>query len=585
MNRRKLLSLMGLSPAVFAPSLVFGKSSRDGASANGPDGKIETLNPRGTPPSIKLLPLAPRLDILNGKTVYLVDTGFMGGAAFLKQMQIWFSKNMPDVDIVFRKKAGPYAEDDPNLWAEIKAKGYAAIMAIGHCSGCTPATIGHCITVEKMGIPTTPVVTRAFHDLAVLNAARRGMPLVRTTFTPHPVWGKTPEELWAYVEGPDPISGKPMMREIVDALTRPLTEDERKTGEVSVSSGPPTFRDSARNLQQYYLDNGMTDYLPIILPTEDSVEEMLKGTSHNPDEAVGKMAAGAFAPWKYTVRNVAVNAVMAGARPEYFPVILAIASSGMASLSSSTNSFAAAAVINGPIRDKLDMNYGIGAMGPFAQSNATIGRAWTLMSKNLGNGGIPGDTYNGSQGNNLNYNNLIVAEHEQANPWNPFHVQKGHKPEENVVSLFEGLGIHSGEGARNAGVLENPKFEEQFTSIFGTFISFFGALVVCDPLVAKRLVEQGYDTKEKLIDWLYQNTTHTVKDYKNTTHTYSFDYPRALRGEEPWATWYKLPDETMIPRWPKPDYINVVVAGGETNAFFQAGNLSFRGSISVDKWM
>ena len=92
--------------------------------------------------------------------------------------------------------------------------------------------------------------------------------------------------------------------------------------------------------------------------------------------------------------------------------------------------------------------------------------------------------------------------------------------------------------------------------------------------MARRLVEQGYDTKEKLIDWLY----------KNTTHTYSFDYPRALRGEEPWATWYKLPDDTMIPRWAEADYVNIVVAGGQTNAFFQAGNLSYRGGNSIDKW-
>ena len=94
---------------------------------------------------------------------------------------------------------------------------------------------------------------------------------------------------------------------------------------------------------------------------------------------------------------------------------------------SSTNSFAYAAVINGPIRDKLNMNYGIGALGPFAQPNAAIGRAWTLLSKNLANGGVPGDTYMGSQGNNLNYNNLVIAENEAASPWIPFHVQKGFK--------------------------------------------------------------------------------------------------------------------------------------------------------------
>ena len=76
--------------------------------------------------------MAPRLDSIHGKTIYLVDTGFMSGGVLLEQMQIWFQKNYPDTTVVFRKKAGPYMEDDPALWKEIKEKGNAAIMAIGH---------------------------------------------------------------------------------------------------------------------------------------------------------------------------------------------------------------------------------------------------------------------------------------------------------------------------------------------------------------------------------------------------------------------------------------------------------------------
>jgi len=79
-----------------------------------------------------LIPMAPRLDSVHGKTIYLVDTGFMSGGVLLQQMQIWFNKNYPDVTVVFRKKAGSYMEDDPPLWKEIKEKGNAAIMAIGH---------------------------------------------------------------------------------------------------------------------------------------------------------------------------------------------------------------------------------------------------------------------------------------------------------------------------------------------------------------------------------------------------------------------------------------------------------------------
>jgi hypothetical protein len=428
------------------------------------------------------------------------------------------------------------------------------------------------------------MVTQAFKELAVLNVAKRGMPHLRITFTPHPVASKTPEQLRAYVEGDDPVSAKPMMKEIVDALTQPLNQEEKKTGLVRVSVGPERYGpDTPKKLQQFYHDNGMTDFLPIIIPTEESVEEMMAATSHRPDEEVGKMAAGAYPPWSYTVRQVAINAVMAGCKPEYFPVVLAIAASGTPSLFSSTNSFAYAAVINGPIRDRLNMNYGIGALGPFAQPNAAIGRAWTLLSKNLANGGIPGDTYMGSQGNNLNYNNLVIAENEAVSPWTPLHVQKGFRAEENVISLFRGLGIVPGQGARGTST-DTPKYEEQFSDLFSVFTGFFGGLVVADPLIAANLKGRGYDTKDMLIDWLYKNTTQTVKDYKSRDFAYGFDYPRALKGLEPYATWYKMPDDAVIPRWPHRDDINVVVAGGQTNAFFQGGSLSYTVSVSIDKW-
>jgi hypothetical protein len=97
-----------------------------------PGAHFTALNPKGSPPPVKLIPMAPRLDTIHGKTIYLVDTGFMSGGVLLQQMQIWFQKNYPDVTVVFRKKAGPYMEDDPALWKEIKEKGNAAIMAIGH---------------------------------------------------------------------------------------------------------------------------------------------------------------------------------------------------------------------------------------------------------------------------------------------------------------------------------------------------------------------------------------------------------------------------------------------------------------------
>jgi len=136
MKRRSMLSLLGAAPALLAGSKLEAaqrksKHSHAGHSAES-GGKLVGLNPRGTPPAIKLIPMAPRLKTLDGKTVYLISDGFPGADVFLNQMKIWFAKNMPSVKTIYRLKAGGFAADDPKLNAEVKANGNAVIMAIGH---------------------------------------------------------------------------------------------------------------------------------------------------------------------------------------------------------------------------------------------------------------------------------------------------------------------------------------------------------------------------------------------------------------------------------------------------------------------
>jgi hypothetical protein len=137
MNRRKMLSFLGLAPTLLTGAAVAEGDNakakkKDGKAPDGAQAKIEALNPRGFPPAIQLVPMAPRLASLENKTIYLVGDGFPGADHFLAQIALWFQKNMPSVTTYYRLKAGAFADDDPKLWAEIKAKGNAVIMAIGH---------------------------------------------------------------------------------------------------------------------------------------------------------------------------------------------------------------------------------------------------------------------------------------------------------------------------------------------------------------------------------------------------------------------------------------------------------------------
>ena len=456
-------------------------------------------------------------------------------------------------------------------------------------------------------MPTAPVITVAFEDVVKGFAFDKGMPNQRFTFVPHPIANIPAPTCRGYLSGNDPVTGKPIVQEIIGALTGSLTDEEKKTGFIERPIPPRLIGpDTEEKLQHLFYANGWTDGLPIVLPTEERIAKMLKGTSRRPDEVVGKMQASSVREfWSYTVEKVAVNAVMAGAKPEHFPVILAIASTGIPSLMTSTTSFARMVVVNGPIRNKIGMNAGIGALGPFNEANAVIGRAWTFLSKNLGNAGSPGSVYMGSHGNNLNYNNLCFPEKEQSLPegWKPFHVQKGFKPEESVVSVFSGHYLIYGDALNNSRCsppLEQCLYHELIRFMIQDFKSVgpyrtVKATLLLDPTAAKKIKEgEGFGTKEKLEQWFSENTFMPVWEY---WVTYPKDFQAAKTGVEPLASWLKLPAETIIPikkfNPPKPfevpgralkDPISVIVVGGETLPVWYVGNFDYITSASVDKW-
>ena len=346
--------------------------------------------------------------------------------------------------------------------------------------------------LEKAGVPSVAVHTDVFARLARSVARANGMPRTRQAFVPQPVVDKTPEQLRGYIEGLDPVTKRPFMQEVIEGLSQPLDEEDLKGLAFDRSTPRLVEPDTEDNLQRLFLDNGWTDHLPVILPTEQRVAAMLKGTSHPPEKVVGRMRPTSYREfWELTVEKVAVNAVMAGAKPEYLPVILAHAASGITARSSSTTSLAMTTVVNGPIRDEIGMSSGIGALGPYNHANATIGRAYQLLSINGQGGSVPGDTYMGTLGNAYNYS-ATFAEAEERSPWRPFHVQKGYKPTDSTVSIFfGGRYTASGFGPR-------ATWKEKFVRCLTSIDHNQAPLIVMDPIVARLFVDLGFDSKEKL---------------------------------------------------------------------------------------
>ena len=125
-----LFALVCLTLCVCHQSAARGRAKADPPAAVEP--KFTVLSPMGIPPAIKSLAMAPRSSALDGKTIYVVDDGFVGGDVLLKEMAAWLAQNIPNVNVVYRRKAGAFEQEDQALWAEIKAKGDAVIMGMGH---------------------------------------------------------------------------------------------------------------------------------------------------------------------------------------------------------------------------------------------------------------------------------------------------------------------------------------------------------------------------------------------------------------------------------------------------------------------
>jgi hypothetical protein len=433
------------------------------------------------------------------------------------------------------------------------------------------------VALEQDGVPTVAVHTHVFARLCRATALSMGMPRLRQAYVPQPVVDRSAADLRAYIDGNDRISGRPFMQEVLDGLTIPL--DEADLQGVSFDRTTPRLLepDTEDHLQRLFEENCWTDFLPITLPTEARVEAMLEGTSHAADEVVGRLRPTAFREfWEFTVEKVAVNAVMAGARPKYFPVILALAASGISARSSSTNSFATISIVNGPIRNEIGMNSGIGAMGPYSHANTTIGRAYGLLSQNLQGGSVPGDTYMGSLGNWYAYT-AVLPEAEERSPWQPLHVQKGFKPTDSVATVFfGGWYTHAGYGPR-------ATWQEKMRHALAAVEQYSPPLLVIDPIAARGFVDLGFDTKDKLIDWCANNALLTAREYWDNQWIQYLMRPRAVAGVEPYASRLNAKPDELI-RIFEPEDINIVVAGGETQGAWKMISGSLRAKVSIDEW-
>ena len=217
-----------------------------------------------------------------------------------------------------------------------------------------------------------------------------------------------------------------------------MSEDTATTSHAAVAGRATRFEapDDLDAINRLYRERRWSDGLPVVPPTTERVERMLRCARRAPEDVVATVAP-AFGI--ATVEGIAINAVLAGCDPEYLPVLIAATEAvadpefNLQGIQATTNPVAVWLIINGPLARRLAVNSTFNCLGQGAWANATLGRALRLILQNIG-GALPGEMDRATHGQPGKYT-FCCAENEEANPWEPLHVERGYAADRSTVTV------------------------------------------------------------------------------------------------------------------------------------------------------
>ncbi|MGI8925470.1 MAG: TlpA family protein disulfide reductase [Tepidiformaceae bacterium] len=325
----------------------------------------------------------------------------------------------------------------------------------------------------------------------------------------------------------------------------------------------------ADDIFEFMFDQGLTDGLPVVPPTPERVLRMLAGTKRDAQDVIGIVPPN-LAP--VTVEKVAVNAVMAGCKPEYLPVVIAAIEAitteqfNMHGVLATTHFPGPVLIVNGPIRDRIGMNYRMNALGQGRRANATIGRAVQLVVRNVG-GGRPGEVDRAALGQPGKYTSCF-AEFEERSNWESLHVERGFAKGESTVTVFAG-GAPTGfvdQLARGARSLANS-YGQVLASVSHPKQYGYGEIVVVvPPEHVDTFAKDGW-TKDQVREQIQVATLRPVRELMRDD-----DCAEGIPREAAET----LGMDTMLPKFRVKENIALVVAGGEAGKF----GVFFQGWVS-----
>lgn len=420
------------------------------------------------------------------------------------------------------------------------------------------------ILAEELDTPAVVIVNKGFVPDAKTAASGKGMPGARIIASP-----VIPN---CTIEAEIDAGISTVMKDIIDGLTQPLTAVEKSPSPKKVDNSGIVFTGTLKEVNRFFYKRGWTDGLPVMPPTEEEVAEMLTGTDLPPDHLVGKLIPRSG---KVTVEKIAINAVMAGALPTYMPVLIAATEILMdkvyfGQFGVSTGSFAPMWLINGPIRNDLHINCKTGVLSPGDIANSGIGRAISMIIKNIG-GIRKGVEDMGTMGNTGKIG-MVVGENEEESPWDPLHVDHGFMKEDSAITVhfMDNSQLITPYHTDDNGILRvlidniNPGRQLVYTIMF-------------NPDTARILSSRGWSKKD-VREFISEYAR--VPAYKHRVwervFTEASPNPWGLRRQQmpidPYETMRIIPD---------PDWLRIVITGGPLSSMGLYGGDHF----DVQTWV
>jgi hypothetical protein len=401
---------------------------------------------------------------------------------------------------------------------------------------------------------------------------------------------------------------RPLVEGVFDALTMalvtPLTPEESSPGEQKVSDDIPaeitvttdSYRVALEEFNQMYLDNRWGDGLPLIPPTPDAVKWMLSGTSRNPHEVLGTINPKHGIA---TIEKIAINAVMAGAKPEYLPVIIAVIECltdetfDDLHILASAGSFNLLTVVGGPIAEEIGMEAGIGFMGHGWRPNNTIGRAIRLSTLNIGHT-WPAINDMALTGRVSPHTFYTICENAELSPWQPYHASRGFKPEDSCVTvasiygesqlnhLYGGMiGTWTAPGVLDRMVEDIQRNDRRSLFLWGSrgVGKYPGSgegprnhMIILFPKLAAEFKKMGFDQK-KLQDEIYRRASVRYEDLKPAERKAIQTAIKlgVIPTDRKAVFQAALNPGAKVPVLVEPDDLHLFVAGGAPGCAFSLG--------------